>query len=454
VSESEQAAALRAAYCDVNGMNDVPVMLVFRLRDTAGASWLDQLGVTHGNGQFKPAATELRDVVAHPSCGPTQSLRITASTTRPERGQVVRFQALGYSGPGSYAWDLRGTGNYQTYTTTSPRCRSRGARPASGRSSSRSATTSSATRRGSPSNVTGHRAPVPRLRILLGKKGLRAAQPVRTRQQIVLNGQSSFARLSTSRVRNWQWYIELEDHRFHHYSGAVLGYRYRRPGRYRIRLVVTDTFGVKGRASRVLQVTGRDFRPAQSAAPRRHQPQVAQTPGTASSRRRRVILGETGRDGRPAPFVEPRGRKPSACAFPGSADRRPALVVAVLALVVALGGTAYAVKQINGSTIKQRSIPGDRIRNNALTGTQINEARLGRVNEARNATNSKFALRSSAADSAANALNAGNASALAGNPPSAFQGRIRWAVVSAAGTVLDQSRRHCLAGSPTAAAPT
>jgi hypothetical protein len=124
----------------------------------------------------------------------------------------------------------------------------------------------------------------------------------------------------------------------------------------------------------------------------------------------------------------PRFRRPS-----------PALVIAVLALVVALGGTAYAVKQINGSTIKKRSIPGDRIRNNALTGTQINEARLGRVNEARNATNSKFALRSSAADSAANALNAGNASALAGNPPSAFQGRIRWAVIATDGRVLDQS---------------
>jgi hypothetical protein len=124
----------------------------------------------------------------------------------------------------------------------------------------------------------------------------------------------------------------------------------------------------------------------------------------------------------------PRFRRPS-----------PALVIAVLALVVALGGTAYAVKQINGSTIKQRSIPGDRIRNNALTGTQINEARLGRVNEARNATNSKFALRSSAADSAANALNAGNASALGGNPASAFQGRIRWALVSGLGAVIDQS---------------
>ena len=74
--------------------------------------------------------------------------------------------------------------------------------------------------------------------------------------------------------------------------------------------------------------------------------------------------------------------------FPRLRRPSPALVIAVLALVVALGGSAYAVSQINGSTIKRRSIPGDRIRNNALTGTQINEARLGRVNEARNAINS------------------------------------------------------------------
>jgi polysaccharide biosynthesis protein PslG len=260
VDENEQATALRAAYCDVNGMSDVPVMLVFRLRDKGGASWLDQLGVVHGNGQFKPAAAALRDVVANPSCGPTQSLRIAASTTRPERGQVVTFQALGYGGPGSYAWDLRGTGNYQTYTnhvsTVSQSWRSPGRRTILvSASDNLERYTARVT-----INVTGHRPPVPRLRIL-------PANVVRTRQAIVLNGAASFARLSTSRVRNWQWYIELEDHRFHHYSGAVLGYRYRRPGRYRIRLVVTDTFGVKGRASRVLLVTGHDFGPHHQRRP-------------------------------------------------------------------------------------------------------------------------------------------------------------------------------------------
>jgi hypothetical protein len=129
----------------------------------------------------------------------------------------------------------------------------------------------------------------------------------------------------------------------------------------------------------------------------------------------------------------------------------PALVIAVLALVVALGGSAYAVRQINGSTIKRGSIPGDRIRNNALTGTQIDKARLGRVNEARNATSSKFALRAAAADSATNALNAlsagsalnagsaRSADTLAGNSPSAFQGRVRWGQVDATGNVVDQS---------------
>jgi hypothetical protein len=128
--------------------------------------------------------------------------------------------------------------------------------------------------------------------------------------------------------------------------------------------------------------------------------------------------------------------------FPRLRRPSPALAIAVLALVVALGGSAYAVSRINGSAIKRRSIPGDRIRNNALTGTEINKARLGRVNEAKNATNSKFALRASAADSAANALNAGSARSadtLAGSPPTAFQGRIRWALVNASGTVVDQS---------------
>jgi hypothetical protein len=254
VNENEQAAALRAAYCDVNGMNDVPVMLVFRLHDTGGAAWLSQLGVLHNDGVLKPAAAALRDVAANPACGPTQGLRLAASTTTPERGQVVTFRALGYSGSGSYAWDLNGNGNYETYTNQAPTTAKSWRSP--GRRTILVSVTDNLERYTSriSVNVTGHRRPVPRLRILPGRT-------VRTQQAVVLNGQGSFARLSTIRVRNWQWNIELEDHRFHHYSGAVLGYRFRRPGRYRIRLDVTDTFGVKGRASRVIVVTGRDYGP-------------------------------------------------------------------------------------------------------------------------------------------------------------------------------------------------
>lgn len=260
VDENEQAAAMRAAYCAANGMSDVPVMLAFRLRDTGGSGWLDQLGVQHSNGQLKPAAAALRDVVANPACGPTQTLRLVASTTTPQRGQVVTFQAVGYSGGGSYAWDLNGNGAYETYTN----------QVASASKSWRTAGKRTILVSVSDNiqrfiarvtvNVSGHLAPVPRLRIL-------PAKTVRTRQQIILNGQGSFARLATSRVRNWQWYIQLEDRRFHHYSGSVLSYRYRRPGRYVIRLVVTDSFGTKGRASRVLVVTGKDFGPHNQQRP-------------------------------------------------------------------------------------------------------------------------------------------------------------------------------------------
>jgi hypothetical protein len=42
----------------------------------------------------------------------------------------------------------------------------------------------------------------------------------------------------------------------------------------------------------------------------------------------------------------------------------PAMVVAIIALVVAIGGSAYAATQINGALIKKNSEPGDRIKKN------------------------------------------------------------------------------------------
>jgi hypothetical protein len=69
----------------------------------------------------------------------------------------------------------------------------------------------------------------------------------------------------------------------------------------------------------------------------------------------------------------------------------PALVVAGLALVVALGGTAFAAPirhlagSIDGASIKNHTIGGAKLKDDTLTGKQINESRLGAVPQAANA---------------------------------------------------------------------
>ena len=58
-------------------------------------------------------------------------------------------------------------------------------------------------------------------------------------------------------------------------------------------------------------------------------------------------------------------------------------VVATIALFLALGfGTVYAAGKINGKTIKPNSIPGNRIQNGSLTGSQIDSSTLGTVPKA------------------------------------------------------------------------
>jgi hypothetical protein len=51
----------------------------------------------------------------------------------------------------------------------------------------------------------------------------------------------------------------------------------------------------------------------------------------------------------------------------------PALIVASLAVVVALGGTAYAAATINGHSIEDHTIAGRKLINNTLAGPQIKE---------------------------------------------------------------------------------
>src|SRR6476619_6051287 len=49
----------------------------------------------------------------------------------------------------------------------------------------------------------------------------------------------------------------------------------------------------------------------------------------------------------------------------------PALVVAGLALLVALGGTVYAAGKINGRTVKVKSLPGNRLAPASVPGNRL-----------------------------------------------------------------------------------
>jgi hypothetical protein len=54
-------------------------------------------------------------------------------------------------------------------------------------------------------------------------------------------------------------------------------------------------------------------------------------------------------------------------------------VMSTLAVFIALGGSSYAAVKVSGSSIRNRSIPADKLRRNSLTGREIRESRLGRV---------------------------------------------------------------------------
>jgi hypothetical protein len=112
----------------------------------------------------------------------------------------------------------------------------------------------------------------------------------------------------------------------------------------------------------------------------------------------------------------------------GRALRRPspALVVSLIALFVALGGTVYAATKIDGKSIKPKSLPGNRLKlksvagnrlkpgaigaaqlaPNSIGGQQINEANLGQVPNAVHADNADTAIEAQTALTAVNAVNA------------------------------------------------
>jgi hypothetical protein len=70
----------------------------------------------------------------------------------------------------------------------------------------------------------------------------------------------------------------------------------------------------------------------------------------------------------------------------------PAMVVAVVALIVALGGSAYAAQHINGGAIKKQTIGGGKLKQKTLTGFQINTNKLGVVPAAKRASHTYWAV--------------------------------------------------------------
>ena len=88
---------------------------------------------------------------------------------------------------------------------------------------------------------------------------------------------------------------------------------------------------------------------------------------------------------------------------------RPAMIVAVVALIAAIGGSAYAASQINGKDIK----------NNTVTGQQVNEKTLKTVKKAKKAKSAK------------------NAKRLGGN--TAEELKTRWLLLNEQGQIEEQS---------------
>lgn len=110
----------------------------------------------------------------------------------------------------------------------------------------------------------------------------------------------------------------------------------------------------------------------------------------------------------------------------GFGRQGPALVVAGLALVAAMGGTVYAAAKINGRTIKVKSLPGNRLAvgsvpgnrlkpgaikgsqlaPGSITGIQIDTSTLGQVPSAIHAETADSAHDAETSLNSANAQNA------------------------------------------------
>jgi hypothetical protein len=99
----------------------------------------------------------------------------------------------------------------------------------------------------------------------------------------------------------------------------------------------------------------------------------------------------------------------------------PAMIIALLALFVAFGGTVYAGTKISGKTIRKNSEPGNRIKKDTVTGKQVKESTLGIVPLATSATSAGSA---SSANPIAFAQVSANGTVTASNSKGVVQGNV------------------------------
>src|SRR5918997_1732205 len=104
----------------------------------------------------------------------------------------------------------------------------------------------------------------------------------------------------------------------------------------------------------------------------------------------------------------------------------PSMVLSLIALFVALGGTSYAAVKINGKNIKQ----------NTVTGKQVKERSLAKVPKA------KAADTAASATTATNATNAGNAATVGGKSADDLMSPAAFAYVDASDATPVVSAEH------------
>lgn len=140
----------------------------------------------------------------------------------------------------------------------------------------------------------------------------------------------------------------------------------------------------------------------------------------------------------------------------GVLRQSPALVVSLIALFVALGGTVYAGAKINGKSIRAKSLPGNRLKPKSvpgnrlrprsiganrlrpgvlrraglagpLTGVDINELSLGQVPTAAHAATAGSAQSAVDAETALNAVHAIDADTVNGHSAGCKPGTVLFA---------------------------